>query len=160
MVLNRGLRCLQINLDIGRLAMDLIFQLIKEQGIHVVLEQEPFAAGRELIRDRWDDVFIWLAPDVVSESLHRDRGFVVAELEDVTLVFANFLPNKNTADFTAWLDWLGGCVRGRNGRKVLIAGNLNAKSGRFGSGKVNAYGGVLEEFLNAAELVPNNIEDE
>ncbi|XP_066153272.1 uncharacterized protein [Euwallacea fornicatus] len=160
MASNGELRCLQINLDRGRLATDLMYQVVREQGIHVVLGQEPCVAGTDLVRDRVDDAFIWLAPGVRVKSIHRDRGFVVAELDGIALVSAYFSPNKSTADFSAWLDRLGGCVRGRDSRRVLIAGDLNAKSGRFGSGVTNAYGRVLVEFLDAAELVPNNTGDE
>ncbi|XP_066261265.1 uncharacterized protein [Euwallacea similis] len=70
-------------------------------------------------------------------------GFVAAELDGITLIFAYFSPNKSMAEFKAWL-----------------AGDLNAKSGRFGSAVTNAYGRVLEEFLDATELVPINTEDE
>ncbi|XP_066251425.1 uncharacterized protein [Euwallacea similis] len=156
MALDRELRCLQIILDRGRLAMDLMYQVIREQGIHVVLGQEPCVAEGSLVRYRCDDAFIWLAPGVSVQSIHRDRGFVAAELDGVTLVSAYFSPNRSTASFEAWIRRLEGYVRGRDGRKVLIAGDLNAKSGRFGSWVTNAYGRVLEEFLEAVELVPIN----
>ncbi|XP_066157565.1 uncharacterized protein [Euwallacea fornicatus] len=160
MAANRELRCLQINLDRGLLAMDLMFQVIRERNVDVVLGQEPCLAEGNLVRDSSDDVFIWLAPVVRVKSLHRDRGFVAAELDGITLVSAYFSPNRSTDDFTSWLDRLGCYVRGRDSRRVLIAGDLHAKSARLGSAVANAYGRVLEEYLDAAELVPINVGNE
>ncbi|XP_066152746.1 uncharacterized protein [Euwallacea fornicatus] len=157
MAANRELPCLQINLDRGRLAMNLMFQVIRETNIDVVLGQEPCQAEGNLVRDCSDDAFIWLALGVRVKSLHRDRGFVAAELDGITLVSTYFSPNRSTDDFKSWLDRLGGYVRGRDSRRVLIAGDLNAKSARLGSAVANAYGRVLEEFLDAAELVPINV---
>ncbi|XP_066150294.1 uncharacterized protein [Euwallacea fornicatus] len=153
---SRGeLRVLQINLDRGRLATDLLHQEIREGSVDVVLGLEPGGQGN-FVRDRCDDSFIWLAPGVGVQSIHRDRGFVAAELDGITLVSAYFSPNKTTAEFSAWLGRLEEYVRGRDSRRVFIAGDLNAKSGRFGSVVGNAYGRVLEEFLEATALIPIN----
>ncbi|XP_066248812.1 uncharacterized protein [Euwallacea similis] len=141
----KELRCLQINVDRGRLAMDFMLQVVRERDVNVVLGPEPCKVDGGFIRDRSDDAFIWLAPGVGARSIHRDRGFVAAELDGITLVATYFSPNKSTAEFKAWLGRLEGYVRRRDSRRVLLAGDLNAKSGRFGSAMTNAYGRVLEE---------------
>ncbi|XP_066261181.1 uncharacterized protein [Euwallacea similis] len=152
----RELRCLQINLDRKRVATDLLHQVIRERGVDVVLGQEPNKAAGNEIRDRCDDAFIWLANHVEAKSIHRGRGFVAVELGWLTLVSAYFSPNKGRAQFEAFLSRLEGYVRGLDGRRVLIAGDLNAKSGRFGSRARNAYGLLLDEFLDAGEFSPLN----
>ncbi|XP_066244841.1 uncharacterized protein [Euwallacea similis] len=129
-------RCLQINLDRKRVATDQLFQTIREQGIDVVLGQEPNKALKDVIRDRDDDAFIWLKGWMRTRSIHRDRGFVAVKLGRLALVSVYFSPNR---------------------ARVLIAGNLNAKCAMFGSDITNAYGRVLEEFVGARELTPLNI---
>ncbi|XP_066253426.1 uncharacterized protein [Euwallacea similis] len=153
----RDLRCLQINLDRKRVATDLLFQTIREQGIDVVLGQEPNKALKDAIRDRDDDAFVWLKSEIRTRSIHKDRGFVAVELGRVTLVLVYFSPNKSTGEFEAMIDRLHRFVAGLDGRRGLIAGDLNAKCAMFGSDVTNAYGRVLEEFVGARELTPLNI---
>ncbi|XP_066262663.1 uncharacterized protein [Euwallacea similis] len=153
----RNLRCLQINLDRKRVATDLLFHTIREQDIDVVLGQEPNKALKDAIRDRDDDAFIWLKSGMRTRSIHKDRGFVAVELGRLTLVSVYFSPNKSTGEFKAMIDRLDRFVADLDGRRVLIAGDLNAKCAMFGSDVTNAYGRVLEEFVGASQLTPLNI---
>ncbi|XP_066251420.1 uncharacterized protein [Euwallacea similis] len=147
----KSMRCLQMNLDRGCLAMDRI-----KRGVDVVLGQEPCKVDGGFIRDRSDDTFIWLAPGVAARSIFRDRGFVASELNGITLVSVYFFPNESTAELKVCLGRLEGYVSRRDSRRVLLPGNLKAKSRRFGSAVTNTYGRVLEKFLDATELVPIN----
>ncbi|XP_066157792.1 uncharacterized protein [Euwallacea fornicatus] len=156
MAVFKELRCLQINLDRRRVATDLLYQTIREQDIDVVLGQEPNQALKNVIRDNDDGAFIWLKSGMRAKSIHRDRGFVAVELGRFTLVSVYFSPNKTTGEFEAMINRLDNFVGGMDGRRVLIAGDFNAKCQIFGSGVRNAYGRVLEEFVEARELTPHN----
>ncbi|XP_066155302.1 uncharacterized protein [Euwallacea fornicatus] len=154
MAVNRELKFLHINLDRKRVATNLLFQTISEQGIDVVLGQEPNKALKDAIRDKEDDVFIWLKRRMRTKSIHRDRGFVAMEIGGFTLVSVYFLPNKSTGEFETMINSLDSFVAGRDGRRVLIAVDLNAKCVMFDSDVANVYGRVLERFMRARLFTP------
>ncbi|XP_066149867.1 uncharacterized protein [Euwallacea fornicatus] len=112
--------------------------------------------NRTLIPDSDDGAFIWLKSGIRAKSIHRDRGFVAVELGRFTLVSVYFSPNKITCEFEAIINRLDNFVEGMDGRRVVIAGDFNAKCQMFGSGVQNAYGRVLEELVEARELTPHN----
>ncbi|XP_066150289.1 uncharacterized protein [Euwallacea fornicatus] len=122
MAVFKELRCLQINLDRRR--------------CHRLAE--PNQAQKNVIRDSDEGEFIWLKRRMKVKPIHRDREFVAVELGRFKLVSVYFSPNKTTG--------------GMDGRRVLIARDLNAKCQMFRSGVKNAYGRVLEEFVGVREL--------
>ncbi|ERL90165.1 hypothetical protein D910_07519 [Dendroctonus ponderosae] len=92
----------------------------------------------------------WTVEEVQVEE-HRDKGFVVVELDRLVVVSSYFSPNGMYDDFESLIQSLTGFVAFCT-KRVIIGGDLNAKTVLIGSRKTNWRGRMLEELVQAMGL--------
>ncbi|XP_075219244.1 uncharacterized protein LOC142323470 [Lycorma delicatula] len=86
-------------------------------------------------------------------------GFIWADLGEIVVFSCYNSPNAGIDNFVVFLENLAGEVMRHRGRKVLIAGDFNAKSPEF-AGTVNSLRGRhLSEYVNTLGLTCINGED-
>lgn len=88
--------------------------------------------------------------------LERGRGFVVALWGETVVVGVYFSPNRSRAELEEYLGEVEAAIRRHLPRPVLVAGDLNAKSGAWGSSVTNAKGATVEEWMEGLDLLVLN----
>lgn len=151
------LNLLQANINHCARAQDLLFQSMAEWLIHVAVVAEPYyvPSGDEWVGDQ-DGLVAMTSRSVVGSpafvDVVRGRGYVSAAVGDITVVGVYFSPNRSLADFERFLDEIGVLIgRSRSGR-VLVAGDLNAKSVAWGCPATDPRGQELGEWVTASGL--------
>ncbi|XP_041972340.1 uncharacterized protein LOC121728266 [Aricia agestis] len=148
------------NLNHSAQAQDLWSQEVLKRSIDVGVIAEPY---RILDRSDWlgdadSTVALVFGPKIVpppSRSTTRGHGFVVADLRALTVVGVYFSPNRPIAEFEAFLLRLTTFVSGA-ANPVVVAGDFNAKSTRWGSPATDARGRAMADWLATTGLIVTN----
>ncbi|XP_041987884.1 uncharacterized protein LOC121739463 [Aricia agestis] len=148
------------NLNHSAQAQDLWSQEVLKRSIDVGVIAEPY---RILPRGDWlgdadSTVALVFGPKIVppsSRSTTRGHGFVVADLGALTVVGVYFSPNRPIAEFGAFLLRLTTFVSGA-ANPVVVAGDFNAKSTRWGSPATDTRGRAMADWLATTGLVVAN----
>ncbi|XP_041989124.1 uncharacterized protein LOC121740461 [Aricia agestis] len=148
------------NLNHSAQAQDLWSQEVLKRSIDVGVIAEPY---RILPRGDWlgdadSTVALVFGPKIVppsSRSTTRGHGYVVADLGALTVVGVYFSPNRPIAEFGAFLLRLTTFVSGA-ANPVVVAGDFNAKSTRWGSPATDARGRAMADWLATTGLVVAN----
>ncbi|XP_039762050.1 uncharacterized protein LOC120635182, partial [Pararge aegeria] len=146
-----ALRFLQANINHCARAQDLLFQSLAERLINVAVVAEPYyvPSGNEWVGDRDGLVAIVSRSAVGSPAFGqavKGRGFVAAFIRDVLVVGAYFSPNRALVEFEQFLVEIGALIGRSRPCRVLVVGDLNAKSTAWGSPATDARGEALEEW--------------
>ncbi|ERL95927.1 hypothetical protein D910_00608 [Dendroctonus ponderosae] len=85
----------------------------------------------------------------------KGAGYVHVELEACVLVSCYFSPNRGIGEFESLLHNLGDFIRQtrQSGKRVVMGGDLNAKTNIIGSKTTNQRGRLFQEWIIANELV-------
>ncbi|CAH2207588.1 jg5424 [Pararge aegeria aegeria] len=142
-------------------AQDLLFQSMAEWLIHVAVVAEPYRvpSGDNWVGDTEGVVAITSRSIVGSpafDNVVRGRVYVSAFVDDVMVVGVYFSPNKSLADFEQFLAEVGVLISRRRSGRVLVAGDLNAKSVAWGCPATDPRGRELEEWAMATGLTVLN----
>ncbi|XP_061704168.1 uncharacterized protein LOC133515612, partial [Cydia pomonella] len=154
-------RILQANLNRSAKAQDLLAQSLAEWQIGVGIIAEPYSVPP---RDNWAGDLDRLAAIVTNSSagplpLHRvekGHGYVAAWIGDTMVVGAYFSPNRSLAEFEQFLVEVGSVIGRNRPGKLLVAGDLNAKSKSWGSPATDVFGAELEEWATSTGLIVLN----
>ena len=138
-------------------AHEMLEQIAKSNKRGIILGQEPnVRKARTLDADEKVDCFIQMVGiDERPRRWIRGKGYIGVEVGDAVLVSAYFSPNGQDDDFVELLDGLEQIVSTR--RRVLIGGDLNARTESIGDKKTSTRGQVLEEWLAKNNLIIINI---
>lgn len=80
------------------------------------------------------------------ERISRGEGYVAAIVGDLAIISVYFSPNRNTADYEAFLSALELVVGRYRPHRVLVAGDFNAHSVTWGSPETDERGELVEEW--------------
>ncbi|KAJ3639076.1 hypothetical protein Zmor_004373 [Zophobas morio] len=151
-------RFLQVNLNRSAMAMALMRKTIEEKNIDLVLAQEPNikALGTsDIYCDTKQDAVI-IVCDIFKSNVSecgKGPGYVWVRIEDTLYYSCYFSPNKSNQQFLCFLDKLQRDIKGKkNTNKMIISGDLNAKSKTWGAKYTDSRGKILEEFIAEAGL--------
>ncbi|CAH0558572.1 unnamed protein product [Brassicogethes aeneus] len=152
------LKFLQLNFGRRKAAHDVIEQLIYEEGIGLILGQEPNRdkVANELCGKKRDS-FISVRDNIEVVSEYCGVGFVGAELKKAWVYSCYFSPNGEVAELENLLKNLGRHIRGTKGKGKIIAGDLNARTPLIGNSVTNERGKILEDWFMAQDLVLANV---
>ncbi|XP_066157699.1 uncharacterized protein [Euwallacea fornicatus] len=156
-VQSRPVSILQLNFNRCRAAHDLIDAYITDNKIDVVLGCEPNGNAINLdLVDRFKDCFVRITSCRPLVSKFCGEGYVMAEFSDLVVFSCYFSPNASKDKFVRFLDDLSVHLGDLKGKRVVIGGDLNAKSAIFGSPVTNVRGKLLEEWMLAHGLIGFN----
>lgn len=155
------IKILQINVDGGRVAQDLMETKIKELGFDVLIICEQYKNKTE--EDGWfQDNSGKAAVAVINEDLpimatgpSDDIGFRWVEVKDHRIYACYWSPNMDTDSFQRFLNNLEASVRSAV-LPVIIAGDLNAKSGEWGDHREDVRGRLLTDLMSSLNLLACN----
>ncbi|XP_037870366.1 uncharacterized protein LOC119629251 [Bombyx mori] len=87
------------------------------------------------------------------DLVERGRGFVAVLWAEMIVVGVYFSPNRTLAEFEGLLLELGRVIGRSHSRRILVLGDLNAKSLAWGSSRTCPRGTAVEEWLVGGGLV-------
>ncbi|KAH1006087.1 hypothetical protein HUJ05_006856 [Dendroctonus ponderosae] len=145
----------EVNLNRCRAAHDLVARTTSEEIIDVVIGQEPNLNQRMDFSDTNGDCFINVDNRHKVIDCGKGAGYVHVELEACVLVSCYFSPNRGIGEFESLLHNLGDFIRQtrQSGKRVVMGGDLNAKTNIIGSKTTNQRGRLFQEWIIANELV-------
>lgn len=159
--MTRECRILQTNLNHSAAAQDLLLQTMLERGFKLAIVAEPYYV---LERDNWkgdENGLVAIIGEDGKEAIPlnqvgKGRGYTIVRWGVITIVGVYFLPNESNASFELYLDKIGREIRKYLPGRVLVAGDLNAKSKDWESPVANYKGIMLEEWNEEMDLVVLN----
>ncbi|XP_072751965.1 uncharacterized protein [Anoplolepis gracilipes] len=151
------LRVLQINANHDAIAQDLLCQNVAKWGVGLAIVAEPY-----FVPNRTD----WLSDGPGSVAVidgggpnsppltlfERGEGYVVVKWGETVVVDIYCSPNRDFPTLERLLDKGGGVIRRSLHRPVIVAGDPNAKSSKWGSPVTNARGVALVEWAEEIGL--------
>ncbi|KAA5776705.1 hypothetical protein F3H09_33045, partial [Pseudomonas aeruginosa] len=156
------LRVLQGNLNHSARAQDLLFQSMVEGLTHLAVVAEPYRVltGPDWAADLDGRVAIIRRGCVGAPPefavVERGRSFVAVLWAEMIVVGVYFSPNRTLAEFEGLLLELGRVIGRSHSRRILVLGDLNAKSLAWGSSRTCPRGRAVEEWLVESGLVVLN----
>ncbi|XP_078051447.1 uncharacterized protein LOC144477595, partial [Augochlora pura] len=155
---HKGLSIIQANLHRCRLAQDLLIQYVLENNIHIAIVSEPHRIPTHWFVDENGDAAIWVAPSVLKsqvciKSLNKEKGFVAIKLDNIVIYSCYISPNITIQNFEEILFNLEKEIDKTDTKKIIIAGDLNAKSVAWGSRLTDVRGYKVMELANRNDLI-------
>uniref|UniRef100_A0A1B0GB77 Endonuclease/exonuclease/phosphatase domain-containing protein n=1 Tax=Glossina morsitans morsitans TaxID=37546 RepID=A0A1B0GB77_GLOMM len=148
------MRFMQINLNHGEAAHDLLRETVVEKELDVVLLSEPYrrAGQGTWVTDLSKKAAIWApAPIALLNVDCQHRGFVRATVKYLCCYSCYAPPSSTQGEFQRMLDELVEDVPEKTA--VIIAGDFNAWAFEWGSKPCNARGrGLLEAFAVVKDI--------
>ncbi|KAL9877287.1 uncharacterized protein ACN2A1_013694 isoform 1-T2 [Glossina fuscipes fuscipes] len=142
------MRIMQINLNHGEAAHDLLRQTVVEKEVDLVLLSEPYrrASQGTWVTDASKKAAIWApGPIALLDGDCQHSGFVRATAKYICCYSCYALPSWTQSEFQSMLDEL--VADAREKPSVLIAGDFNAWAFEWDSKACNARGrSLLEAF--------------
>lgn len=158
-------RLIQANLNHSARAQDLLVQTMAEWDISIGIVAEPYmvrADNNNWTSDELDSIAIIIRRGDIEKlsppltTIGRGEGYVMAGWGDWIIIGVYFSPNKNLSEFEQFLDRVEIVVRQSLPGKVIVAGDLNAKSKLWGSPATDIKGELLEEWAASFDLICQN----
>lgn len=151
------IKILQQNNNRSARSQDLTLQKMREESVNLLLGQEPNYKTNisGAVYDKTRDTYI-VGKDIKIHKFFQGQGFTAVEIELGCVYNCYFSPNKGTEEFIGYLHTLTMHMKRHKHKKVIIAGDLNAKHPLFGSKSRNGRAEPLEEFMICNNLVAIN----
>lgn len=150
------LELLQINVDRGRAAQELVFQTATKENVDLVLLSEPnkaMARRRNWYCDEEIDACIMKRnPDIKVTAWGKAKGFVWVKIKDVYIYSIYISPNVSDEAYEVFLQNIQDDMEDK-GDKIIVGGDFNAKSPIWGSKVEDGRGKLLSEWLASKNLV-------
>lgn len=153
------LRILQFNANGCKAAHDLVKQRFLEESIDLGIIQEPYiknSYGQWIIHNS-GTVGMWIKkPENVEEILQDDAGIIGVKIKGITFISVYFSPNNMVLrEYENYLERTTALTSAR--KKVIIGGDLNAKSPRWASPVTNSRTETTENWIDASDLHLANV---
>ncbi|XP_072403173.1 uncharacterized protein [Diabrotica undecimpunctata] len=154
-----GIRILQVNVGRARRAHDLIYAKACKLNIDLLIVPEPnkkITTGGGWIQDEGKNVAVLIKNrDVGVQSIVRGGNHLLIRLRDFSLLACYVSPNIPMMRYETIVNEIMGAAI--NEKKILIAGDINAKSRQWGSPINDKKGELWNEWIAQAGLqVLNN----
>lgn len=155
-------RFIQVNLNHSARTQDLLAQTMAEWNIEIGIIAEPYLVRQDRsdwIGDKDGLVAIisretgGVTPSPPLTLLDRGCGFVAASWGKWKIIGVYFSPNRSVDAFERFLNRLGEVVGRLQPGKIVVAGDMNAKSTLWGSPITDLRGRLLEEWAVGASLI-------
>lgn len=141
------------------MAQDLLWETVSRHGIQLVMISEPnkrIASYKPWFLDsKLDAGIIVIDPKLKVTETGKGDGFVWVRITGVTIFSCYISPNISFEEYNKFLDSLGCKIR-TNSTKVIVAGDLNAKSPEWGSPSEDRRGRLVTEWLSSLNLTVIN----
>ncbi|XP_070152061.1 uncharacterized protein [Polyergus mexicanus] len=153
-----SLGILQANLNHARRAQDLFLHSLAERGFGLGIAAEPYHVPEVSpcwIGDRTGSVAItWRCDPTLPPCtpVEAGAGVVAVRWGPISVLGVYISPNVGLAQFEAFLDGVSACFRRQMPRRIIVAGDFNAKSTRWGSRFTDARGEALQDWAAALGL--------
>ncbi|KAF0692078.1 Uncharacterized protein FWK35_00036809, partial [Aphis craccivora] len=157
---NMTVRCMQINVDGGRVAQDLAEATAKHLGVDVLFICEQYRNKTEegWFQDRnGRSAVVVLNPNIpiLETSLANDLGFRWVTIGDICIYSCYWSPNTDFDRFEDFLSRLEKSIRGAT-VSVIVAGDFNAKSPVWGNPREDMKGQALVDRTSSLNLTTCN----
>lgn len=150
-----NIKILQINVDRARAAHDLAYATANKIGADMMIISEPnkkAARNRAVITDEREDVAIICLNKKIGVKGHRTgKGYVNIELEGMSIIGVYLSPNLPAPEYSRRLDIVMEEAR-RQRKKLILCGDLNAKSEAWGAPAMDSRGELVSEWIAALDL--------
>jgi hypothetical protein len=157
----RPLSFLQINLQHCRNAQDLLWQTVAARSVDLVIASEQYNV--EEVQGWYIDHTGWAAIGVCPDcsfapgNVERGEGYVAVQFPRFTLYSCYFSPNSTLQEFEDYLLALDESISRRPEQKCIVAGDFNAKSEEWRSGRTDHKGYALGEWVASRGLETVNV---
>ncbi|XP_046972382.1 uncharacterized protein LOC124539103 [Vanessa cardui] len=148
-------RILQANTNHCKAAQDLLVQTFAEWLVDVAVVAEPYSVPRNWLGDEDSSVALVARSSTDSPPIsliEKGPGYVAAAWGDIALIGVYFSPNRPLVDFESFLGVLAMVAGRAEQRRVLVVGDLNAKSVVWGNRSTDARGREVELWSVASGL--------
>lgn len=150
------MKLLQINLNRSGRVQDLMQQYMYENKIQLALVSEP----NRIPRGNWlgDATGLAAVHWGIGEScalVRRGTGYVAIEIGEHIIISTYCSPNVNREEFKELLDEIGRNIDDNRNRKIIIGGDLNARSRQWDV-KQNARGYIFEKWIDEKKMIVLN----
>ncbi|XP_029668594.1 uncharacterized protein LOC115238694 [Formica exsecta] len=149
---------LQANLNHACRAQDLFLHGLAERGFGLGVAAEPYQvpeASPCWTGDRTGSVAITWRNDPTlppCTPVEAGAGVAVVRWGPISVLGCYISPNVGLAQYEAFLDGVSACFRRQMPRPIIVAGDFNAKSTRWGSRFTDARGEALQDWAAALGL--------
>lgn len=153
------MKIIQVNVDRGKAAFDLLHSTCREKCIDIAIVAEPnkkmASRGHWVMDSNMDAAIRVFSRDVnILKYDTEQKGFVWIELDDLVVYSCYASPNISEQDFESYLQALGESLKMQK-KQVVVAGDLNAKSRVWGP-KEDRKGKALMDWIAQFSLVVQN----
>lgn len=155
-------RVLQANLNHASAAQDLYLQTVAEGGFGLGVVSEPYrvpthpnwlgdSSGRAaVVRGACEG-----SPPI--RRLATGDGYVLADWGGLVVASCYISPNVGLDVFEEFLEALSGALAGYLDRRLIVAGDFNAKASIWGSRRTDARGATLRDWASDLGLLVVNV---
>ncbi|KAL0852664.1 hypothetical protein ABMA27_012503 [Loxostege sticticalis] len=143
------------NLNHCRAAQDLMAQTMASWTASLAVVAEPYSIPSNWLGDLDSLVAIVPRPSTDSPPLsliERGHGYVAAMWGEIAVMGVYFSPNRQLAEFEAYLAYLAPAVARMPPGQVAVLGDLNARSTAWGDRVTKPKGRVLELWATTVGL--------
>lgn len=153
------IKVLQTNMNRSKTADDLLTHLKCEGKADLVIINEQYTNKSipTWYSDTLNTAAIWITNPKIGPVIEHGSadGFVWVYIKDVTYVSCYLTPNEGIQAFQQKLDLLEDMVR-RKKRKIMVAGDFNAKAVEWGMPKTDTRGKRIMEMAASLQLLVLN----
>lgn len=155
---NNKIKIIQINLGRSKLAHETVMMTAKEKDIDILMVQEPnkkiASKDRNWITNKNTDTAIYIVNKIVQiRSIKKTEHYIALELPNVILLCVYLSPNIDRVNYKEKIERIMDYVKANKGKKLILAGDLNAKSSQWGSRVTDKKGQLWEEAMAGEQLV-------
>ncbi|XP_076301804.1 uncharacterized protein LOC143219881, partial [Lasioglossum baleicum] len=148
------MRILQINLNHAKLAHNLLYQTAIQLEVDLVLISEPLRNPASWIfTEGTSNAAIWVTGNRGLKNQEdgnvQGEDFVAVRIGQITVVSVYMSPNVSPEIYASKLDKLETFIKKekKEGRKLIVGGDFNAKSPAWGSKEQSTKGTLTLEML-------------
>ncbi|KAL1447005.1 hypothetical protein WDU94_003521 [Cyamophila willieti] len=150
------MKILQINIDRGGTALDLMQKMANDGLYDICLVGEPHKRRTEDWFGHVDAKILIVNQDLTILNKGMGPGHTWIDVDNTRIVSCYVSPNSGLEDLTNILEEISTTIRNRGRRELIIGGDLNAKSWGWGCTFQNHRGRIVAEWIEAENLVVHN----
>ncbi|KXZ75597.1 hypothetical protein TcasGA2_TC033490 [Tribolium castaneum] len=150
----------ELNANRCKAAMSLMFKHIEERKIDIALIQEP---SKAMVRNKYycdtNNEAAIIVCDIYKIKITENgngAGYVWIRTNEHIYYSCYFSPNRGEEEFEEFIYNIKQCLYKHKGKKIVMAGDLNAKSPLWGSKARNKKGEILENIIAELGLIVVN----